>query len=220
MSSFSNPHDGTPAAEGWRMGFARGFFGPEVCSAPPMVVAPELTDAFNEGTLVGQTAATEGISFSLGVQPEQEDAVKVGIEAGHVGLEVVGEALHIAHLVATGAEITGEVVGATAGGVVLGLTLPVINLLAALEVYAPEPSTVADILGNALAARFGDSGATGPVSIFFVFAITSVSSIEGAAFSSQANAEGAARNLNNGDSYIARLNTENPNSVEVAPMSA
>jgi hypothetical protein len=202
------------------MGFVRGFFGPDVCSAPPMVVAPELTDAFNEGTLAGQTASTEGISFSLSVQPEQEDAVKVGVEAGHVGIELLGEGVHIAHLVATGAEITGEVVGATAGGIMLGLALPVINLLAALEVYAPEPSSVADILGNALTTRFGDSGATGAVSIFFVFAIMSVSSIEGAAFSSQANAEDAARNLNNGDSYIARLNTGDPSSVEVAQVSS
>lgn len=216
MSNFSNPHQGTPSAEGWRAGFTRGFLGPEVCSGPPMVLAPDLIDAFEEGSLAGATASLEGIDFSVAVKPEQEDALKIGIEAGHVALDVVSEGVHIAHLVREAEVLTAELIGATAGGVILGLALPVINLLAALEVYAPEPTDVADLLGDALTARFGDFGASGAVSIFFVFAIVSVDSVVGAAFSSQEQAEQAARDLNNGDSFIARLNTSNPETIELA----
>jgi hypothetical protein len=184
-----------------------------------MALAPEFAQTFSEGSLVGGTAALEGISFSLSVSPDQEDAVKIGIEAGHVGLDVVAEALHIARVVAEPGVLTGAAVGATAGGVLLGLLLPVINLLAALEVYAPDPRDVADLLGDALTARLGGFGATGAVSLFFVFAMVSVDSVLGGAYNSQEQAENAARDLNQGDSFIARLNTGSPNSLELAAVA-
>jgi hypothetical protein len=180
-----------------------------------MVLAPEFMDAFQEGSLAGATATSDGIDFSLGVLPEQEGAVKVGIEAGHLALDIAAEALHIAAEVRAGTALT---IG-TAGGVMLGLALPVINLLAALEVYAPEPQGVADLIGNALTARFGQFGANGAVDLFFIFAFPSVDSVTGAAFSNQAQAEQAARQLNNGDSFIARLNTGNPESIELATVA-
>jgi hypothetical protein len=133
-----------------------------VCTGPPLVLAPDLLNIFEEGNLAGATASLEGISFSLGVKPEQEDALKIGIEAGHVAFDVVAEIFQIAHLAMEEAAITAEVIGATAGGVMLGLALPVINLLAALEVYAPDPKDVADLLGDALTERFGEFGARGP----------------------------------------------------------
>jgi hypothetical protein len=115
--------------------------------------------------------------------------------------------------------LTSEVIGETAGGVMLGLALPVINLLAALEVYAPEPQGVADLIGSALTARFGEFGANGAVNLFLVFAFPSVDSVIGAAFSAQQQAEQAARQLNNGDSFIARLNTASPDTIEVATVA-
>jgi len=224
MSNFSNPHEGTPsAAEAWRAGFTRAFLGPKVCTGPPMVVAPELLDIFAEGSLAGATAAVEGISFSLSVKPEQEDAVKIGIEAGHFVIDAVSEGIHIfelAELVKKGEILTGAAIGEGAGSVMLGLALPIINLLAALEVYAPNPSDVADLLGNALTARFGDFGASGTVNIFLVFAMPSVDSVIGAVYSSQEQAEQAARDLNDGDSFIARLNTGSPETLEIATVAS
>jgi hypothetical protein len=220
MIVFTNPHAGTDAAEGWRAGFTRGFLGPAICTGPPMALAPELMDSFQEGSLAGATASVEGISFSLSVKPEQEDAVKVGIEAGHVGFEVAAEAFHIATLASEGTVITGEIIAVSSGAVMLALILPVLNLLAALEVYAPQPTEVADLLGDALARRFGDFGANGPVTVFFVFAIPSIDRIEGGAFATQEQAEKAAISLNNGDSFLARLNTAEPDAVEVTTVAS
>jgi hypothetical protein len=219
MSVFTNPDEGTDAAEGWRAGFTRGFLGPTVCTGPPMVLAPELLDSFQEGSLAGATASIEGISFSLKIKPEQEDAVKIGIEAGHVGFEVAAEAFHIATLASAGEAITGGVIAVSSGAVMLALILPVLNLLAALEVYAPHPVEVADLLGDALTRRFGAFGANGPVTVFFVFAIPSIDTILGAAFASQEQAEKAAIALNNGDSFLARLNTAEPEAVELTTVA-
>ncbi len=57
----TNPHLGTPTEGGWAMGFAFGFMSPPFSKDPPLVIAPEQLDAFNEGMLVGQQVAIEGL---------------------------------------------------------------------------------------------------------------------------------------------------------------
>jgi hypothetical protein len=59
----SNPHLGESTEAGWAMGFAWGFQGPAFSQPPPKVIAPELIDVFNEGTLAGQQAAIDGLAF-------------------------------------------------------------------------------------------------------------------------------------------------------------
>jgi hypothetical protein len=83
------------------MGFAWGFLGPAFSQDPPLVIAPEQVDAFNEGVLAGQQAAIDGLPVEPGcVSLEQEvsDASEVVMEGVHV-LEAAGLVRSIGHLV-------------------------------------------------------------------------------------------------------------------------
>jgi len=60
----TNPFSGTPQEAGWAIGFAFGFMGPNFTDPPPAIIAPELIDAFNQGRLVGQQGAIDGLSLS------------------------------------------------------------------------------------------------------------------------------------------------------------
>jgi hypothetical protein len=85
----TNPHSGTPAEAGWAMGFAFGFMGPSFSDSPPAVIAPDLIDAFNEGQLAGQQAATDGIELSSPcIDLSEEPAVKEGLEWGGRAFEL------------------------------------------------------------------------------------------------------------------------------------
>jgi hypothetical protein len=61
MARLVNPHLGTDTEGGWAMGFSWGFVGPAVSQDPPLVIAPEQMDAFNEGVLAGQQTAIDGL---------------------------------------------------------------------------------------------------------------------------------------------------------------
>jgi hypothetical protein len=84
----TNPHAGTPTEAGWAMGFAFGFMGPNFSDTPPAVIAPELIDAFNEGQLVGQQSAIDGVALSSDCMDASQD-VGSGAEAVVHGLDVL-----------------------------------------------------------------------------------------------------------------------------------
>ena len=73
----TNPDAGTFTESGWALGFAFGFMDPRFSDAPPALIAPELIDAFNEGRLVGQQTAIDGLSLT----PECMDASQEGSNA-------------------------------------------------------------------------------------------------------------------------------------------
>jgi hypothetical protein len=63
------------------MGFAFGFMGPTFSDSPPAVIASDLINAFNEGQLVGQQAAVDGIELSSQcIDLSEEPPVKEGLE--------------------------------------------------------------------------------------------------------------------------------------------
>jgi hypothetical protein len=93
----SNPHIGTPSEAGWAMGFAFGFVGPAFSTDPPLVIAPELIEAFQEGTLAGQQAAIDG----LAIEPA---CVSLSQEASAAAEELVGD-FHKAELLDIGIQV-------------------------------------------------------------------------------------------------------------------
>lgn len=106
----TNPHAGLPTEAGWTMGFSWGFNGPGLSQSPPLVIAPELVDAFNEGALAGQQSAIDGleintpcISLSVAPQPGPE-VVMEGVHLFEIG-ELASDAAklarsigHVSHL--------------------------------------------------------------------------------------------------------------------------
>jgi hypothetical protein len=83
----TNPHLGLPTEGGWAMGFAWGYLGPAFSEEPPAVIAPEQMDAFNEGTLVGQQMAIEGLPVDqtcISLEREPSPGVEVFLEGVHV----------------------------------------------------------------------------------------------------------------------------------------
>jgi hypothetical protein len=107
-----NPHQGLATEPGWSMGFAWGFNGPGSSVPPPLVIAPDLVDAFDEGTLVGQQAAIDGLiingpCISLDVEPQPgPEVVMEGVhlfEIGELAVDAIKLARGIGHLSHLGA---------------------------------------------------------------------------------------------------------------------
>jgi hypothetical protein len=103
----TNPHLGTELESGWAMGFAWGFIGPAFSVDPPLVIAPELMDAFNEGVLVGQQAAIEGLPINpacVSLEQEVSPAAEGFMEGVHI-FELIGlfrAVKHFAHFTVEG----------------------------------------------------------------------------------------------------------------------
>jgi hypothetical protein len=105
--TFTNPHLGTETEGGWAMGFSWGFLGPAFSRDPPLVIAPEQIDAFNEGVLAGQQAAIDGISIEppcFSIRQQASSAVEdlmTGVHAFEV-LGLLRSIRHFAHFTAEG----------------------------------------------------------------------------------------------------------------------
>jgi hypothetical protein len=87
-----NPYLGTEFEGGWAMGFAWGFAGPAFSEDPPLVIAPEEVDIFNEGVLAGQQAAIEGLSVEpacVSLEQEVSSAAEGFMEGVH-DFELIG----------------------------------------------------------------------------------------------------------------------------------
>jgi hypothetical protein len=92
------------------MGFVWGFNGPGLSVEPPLVIAPDLIDAFNEGALAGQQGAIDGLEIdnpciSLAIKPEPgPEIVMEGVHFMEIGEIAVDELLrlaairHVSHL--------------------------------------------------------------------------------------------------------------------------
>jgi hypothetical protein len=94
-----NPHLGTDTEGGWAMGFAWGFVGPAFSSDPPMVIAPEQLDAFNEGVLAGQQSAIQGLPINpscVSLEQEVSPGAEVFMEGVHV-FEIIGLVKAVRH---------------------------------------------------------------------------------------------------------------------------
>lgn len=86
--TLSNPHRGTDLEAGWAMGCSWGYVGPGHSVDPPLVIAPELMDAFNEGVLAGQQAAIEGLDTGISCVSLQQE-VSSGAESFMTGVHVI-----------------------------------------------------------------------------------------------------------------------------------
>jgi hypothetical protein len=107
MGSVVNPHAGTEGEAGWAMGFSWGFVGPAFSASPPLVIAPEQIDAFNEGVLAGQQTAIEGLAFepSCVSLAQEVSPVSEGVMEGVHVFEIIGmikAARHLAHFTVEG----------------------------------------------------------------------------------------------------------------------
>ena len=109
MPAIVNPHLGTATEGGWAMGFSWGFVGPAFSSDPPLVIAPEQSDAFNEGVLAGQATAISGLPIDppcVSLEQEVSPAAEELMEGVHLfeglGLLKALVARHFAHVAVEG----------------------------------------------------------------------------------------------------------------------
>jgi len=127
----TNPYTGANGEDAWRKGFGYGFAGPAYTDASPPSeaappIAPELIDAFNEGRLVGQQYAANGLPIDpeyMDVSEETSTLTETAhvLEGADVGKDVIAAlfstakaAEHLAHGIAGGVVLLIE----------LAITLP------------------------------------------------------------------------------------------------
>src|SRR5262245_56815916 len=85
--TIENPHLGEDTEAGWAMGFSWGFVGPAFSSDPPLVIAPDQFDAFNEGVLAGQQTAIDGLPLDkscVSLAPFVSDAAETFMGGLHI----------------------------------------------------------------------------------------------------------------------------------------
>ncbi len=109
MAALVNPHLGTATEGGWAMGFSWGFVGPAFSSDPPLVIAPEQSDAFNAGVLAGQETAISGLTIDppcVSLEQEVSPAAEEFMEGVHLfeglGLLKALVTTHFAHAAVDG----------------------------------------------------------------------------------------------------------------------
>jgi hypothetical protein len=125
----------------WAMGFAFGFQGPEQSTMTPADIQPEDPDAFNQGVLAGQNAATSGLSLP---QP-CVDLNSEGPDGGEFELD--GDIEVVAFL--KGLASTTKGISHLAGGLAEGV-LAIVNLSIALETFSDDPETALQQQATAL----------------------------------------------------------------------
>lgn len=101
-----NPHKGTETEGGWSMGFSWGFLSANMSVDPPLVIAPEQFDAFNEGILVGQEAAISGLMLlreCISLDQEPSPTSEAFMHDLHIA-EAIASLRSLRHLAHFGAE--------------------------------------------------------------------------------------------------------------------
>jgi hypothetical protein len=114
-----------PKSRSWALGFTYGFQGPENSSMAPADVQPEDADAFDEGVLVGQGAAINGMDLD-------PPCIDLNVERPtieHFALEVGPSAVFFGM----------DAAGSLAGGVLGGIHL-LFDIVLAIETFADDPS--------------------------------------------------------------------------------
>lgn len=146
-----NPYEGTEDAASWRLGFVYGFTGPNYSGPPPMVIAPELIDAFNEGRLVGQECAIEGISVRIRCEDEDHavaEAAEWTMRAGHAGHSMY------------------ELSHAKYAAGLAGIFLLVLEVAILGPKRGPRAEEVIGGLGSEISERLSEMGITDPIEVF------------------------------------------------------
>lgn len=146
------PQIESPQSRSWAMGFAFGFQGPEESTMTPATINPEDADAFDQGVLVGQDAAINGLSLAtpcVDLHAEGPSAPHLAATEGVEG----GMALWslIAHGIAAG----------LSEGVVLLVTLSI-----ALETFFDDPDVALGERAEALNQRLEEMGFEAPMELF------------------------------------------------------
>lgn len=134
-----------PQSRSWGFGFAFGFQGPAHSSMTPADIQPEDPDAFDQGVLAGQDAATSGV-------PLAQPCVDLNAEGGigpHLALELPEAGLWLADIAGKSATIAGGIGG--------GL-LFFINLSIALETFTDDPDERLAQAANTLQAQLQTMG--------------------------------------------------------------
>lgn len=139
------PQVESPQSRSWGLGFAFGFNGPTHSSMTPADIQPEDPDAFDQGVLVGQDAAINGV-------PVSQPCVNLNAEGGvgpHLALESPELAMWVADMVGKKATLAGGI-----GGGVLFF----INLSIALETFTDDPDIRLAQAATALQAQLQKMG--------------------------------------------------------------
>jgi hypothetical protein len=153
----TNPYAGAQGEDAWRKGFGFGFAGPARTDASPPSdaappVAPELIDTFNEGRLVGQQYAANGLPIDPEYIDASEETSSKLTETAHVleGADVTKD--FIAALLST-AKAAEHLAHGLAGGVVL-----LIELAVTLPHQYKTPEDVLPGLGEQFVNALADLG--------------------------------------------------------------
>jgi hypothetical protein len=145
------PQIESPQSRGWAMGFAFGFQGPEESTMTPATINPEDADAFDQGVLVGQDAAINGLSLATPCV----DLNAEGPSVPHLAVEGAEGGIALYTLVAHG------IAGAVTEGVVLLVTLSI-----ALETFFDDPDDALAQRAAALKGRLEEMGFEAPMELF------------------------------------------------------
>lgn len=146
------PQIESPQSRSWAMGFAFGFQGPEQSTMTPATINPEDADAFDQGVLVGQDAAINGLSLATPCVDLNAEGPSGPHLAATEGSEA-GMALWslFAHGIAAG----------LSEGVVLLVTLSI-----ALETFFDDPDDALAQRAVALKGRLQKMGFEAPMELF------------------------------------------------------
>jgi hypothetical protein len=120
------PYIEGPQSRSWAQGFTYGFQGPDYSSIMPADVQTEDPDAFNQGVLVGQSAAINGIDL-------REACVDLNVERPHlehIAIEISPE----------GVMFAGEIMKKCLRGGIFSAIMLVFEILVGLETFADDPA--------------------------------------------------------------------------------
>jgi len=193
----------------WALGFAFGFQGPAQSSMTPADIQPEDPDAFDQGVLVGQDAAINGVPLTRPCV----DLNAEGPSVPHLAADgTIEGGLTLYSLVAHG----------IAGGIAEGL-LAVVTLSIALETFTDDPDAALAEEATALQGALQRVGVSGGMELFLGGAVdTTVTGCElklTSIFRSQDAAEAAARGLGRSRWLVVSWRTDQSAGVKVVGFS-
>jgi hypothetical protein len=140
-----------PQSQSWGRGFAFGFQGPPASVPRPADIDPEVSDAFDQGVLVGQQTAIDGFPVAsacmdLGEEPPTPaDLVPFGFETALTIVEIVRN---------------GLIAGAGSG------ILAIIDLCVGATVHFHDPAEAVGGKAGELAGVLAGMGITDSMELF------------------------------------------------------
>jgi hypothetical protein len=134
------------------MGFAFGFQGPEQSTMTPATINPEDADAFDQGVLVGQDAAINGLSLAT-------PCIDLNAEGPTLPHIVATEGLEVGVLLYS--LVAAHFAAAVAESVLLVVTLSI-----AIETFVDDPDVALAERAAALKGRLAEVGIEAPMELF------------------------------------------------------